>query len=57
MAEVLDCRSPRACAVCPHSDRAGNCALEAAVDAALEALAAPRRVIVAAAPAARRASA
>ena len=57
MAEALDCRSPRACAVCPHSDRAGQCALEAAVDVALEALAAPRRVIAVAAPSSRRASA
>ena len=56
MAEVLDCRSPRACAVCPHSDRAGACALEAAVDVALEAMAAPRRLIVVTAPP-RRASA
>lgn len=56
MAEALSCRSPRACAVCPHSDRAGQCALEAAVDVALEALAAPRRVIVAV-PLSRRASA
>lgn len=56
MAETLDCRSPRACATCPHSDRAGQCMLEAAVDVALEALAAPRRVIVVASVA-RRASA
>lgn len=56
MAEALDCRSPRTCAACPHSDRAGQCTLEAAVDAALEALAAPRRILVVAAQA-RRASA
>lgn len=48
--ESLACRSVRACAVCPHSDRAGVCALEAQVDLALEALEAPRRAVLVVVP-------
>ena len=51
--EALACRSPRACATCPWSDRAGACTLEAQVDLALDALSPPRRAFptLAAAPA------
>ena len=51
--ETLRCRAPANCRVCPHSDRAGACALEADVDLALEALETQRvRILVhAAAPA------
>ena len=37
--ESLACKSPSRCRVCEHFDAAAGCALEAAVDDALEALA------------------
>jgi hypothetical protein len=46
--ESLACRSPRACAACPHSTRQGACLLEEQVDLALEAVA-PRPLVVVAA--------
>jgi hypothetical protein len=48
--ETLACRSPSACRACPHSDRAGACALETQLDLALESMEARPVLVVAPLP-------